>query len=265
MTSPDAAADTVMYGIDGGSSQGNVNWAVVDNSTGFGFEKVTQGLTYLNPFWAAAKAAMTVRAKATGFIPGAYLFLDQGNGAAQADAFHQHAGDLTGFALAVDVEPWTAGHSRPTITDAKACVTRLRQLYPHHPIGGYPPHWYWGEQDTTFFDWLWSSEYLAGRGAPRQLYPHVPASWWDGYGGRKTVDLLQFTSTATVPGVAGDVDCSAFRGHPDDLRKLVLPAARPPAPDEMHAPAGVWTTVPGTHVQVQPTDHPVVLKFRTAP
>jgi len=242
MTTPQAAAQPLMFGIDAASSQHDVDWATVDNSTGFGFEKVTQGTSYLNPYWAKAKPAMAARAKATGFVPGAYLFLNEGNGAAQADWFAQNAGDLDGFMLAVDIEPWSAGHSRPTLQDGKDCVARLRHHYPAHPVGGYIPQWYWDSQDTTFCDWLWQSRYLLRTGTPRELYPHVPADWWTGYGGLD-VTLLQFTSSATVGGVAGLVDCSAYRGHPADLRKLTLPPTAPqPFPSGRH----VVSDNPGT-------------------
>jgi lysozyme len=227
----------LMFGIDASRYQGTVNWATVDQSTGFGFEKVTEGHTYVNPYWAAAKTAMTARAQASGFVPGAYLFLRAGDGAGQADWFAKNAGDLDGFAIAVDIEP--SGTSKPTLADGKACVTRLRQLYPDHPVGGYIPHWYWAGADTTFCDWLWASHYVTGTGGPRDLYAKVPASYWDGYGGRD-VSLLQFTSSATVPGVSGQVDCSAFRGHAADLLNLTLPAG--PFPSGRH----VVGDTPGT-------------------
>jgi GH25 family lysozyme M1 (1,4-beta-N-acetylmuramidase) len=200
--------------------QHRVDWAAVDAATAFGSEKVTQGTGYVNPYWADAKTQMQARAKASGFIPGAYMFLEAGHGAAQADHFAAVAGNLDGFALFADVEP--TGASRPSLADAKECVARLRQHYPHHPVGGYIPHWYWGNQDTTFTDWLFASHYVEGTGTPAQLYAKVTADFWAGYGG-KAPAVLQFTSSATVAGVAGSCDCSAFRGSPADFRKLVLP------------------------------------------
>src|SRR5258707_12879293 len=71
-------AAMVMYGIDASSAQHDVDWATVDASTGFGFEKVSQGRGYVNPNWPLAASAMAARAKASGFVPGAYLFLEQG-------------------------------------------------------------------------------------------------------------------------------------------------------------------------------------------
>ncbi len=131
---------SVQFGIDASSFQGEVNWARVDATTSFGWEKVTQGSPrtasrgYVSPDWAGSKKAMAGRAAATGFVPGGYLFVEAGDGAGQADFFHATAGDMAGFAIAVDVEP-TSG-SEPTAADAHACVARLRQLYASHPMIG---------------------------------------------------------------------------------------------------------------------------------
>jgi lysozyme len=222
---------TVIFGLDCASFQGHVNWARVDGECAFGFEKVTEGTSYVNPYWAAAKPAMEARRKDTWFLVGAYMFLDASNGAAQADHFAAVAGNLDGWAIAIDVEARGA-----TIAEAKAAVTRLRHHYPHHKIIGYIPHWFWGTQDTTFVDVLWASDYVAGSGAPEALYPHVPAASWDGYGGRSPA-LLQFTSSAFVPGVAGKVDCSAFRGDQAALRAtLGVPAPSTPQPPPKPVP-----------------------------
>jgi GH25 family lysozyme M1 (1,4-beta-N-acetylmuramidase) len=219
-----------LFGPDAASFQGDVNWGAVDASMAFGWEKTTQGTGYVNPRWAAEQPEMAARARASGFIPGAYLFLEAGDGAAQATFFHAAAGSLDGFALAVDIEP-TAGSS-PTMATARACVTRLRALYPGKPITGYIPRWYWGSQDTTFVDVLWASDYVTPGPAPAPvLYGHVTPGQWAGYGGR-AVDLLQFTDKAIVAGVAGPCDCSAYRGSVAQLRALLLggPAAGPISP-----------------------------------
>src|SRR5215831_14719928 len=194
---------SVQFGIDASSFQGNVNWARTDTTTSFGWEKVTQGSPrtasrgYVNPFWAGpsghSKQAMAARAAADGFVPGGYLFLEAGDGAGQAEFFHSKAGDMAGFAIAVDVEP--AKGSQPTAADAHACVLRLRQLYPSHPVVGYLPHWYWGQRSTRFVDVLWASNYVTGSGSPAGLYAHVTKSQWAAYGGRAPA-LLQFTNAA---------------------------------------------------------------------
>jgi len=234
---------SVQFGIDASSSQHNVNWAQADAATSFGWEKVTQGSPktasggYVNPFWAGpsgnGKSAMAARAAATGFVPGGYLFLEAGDGAGQAEFFHAAAGDMTGFAIAVDVEPTTG--SKPGAAAAHACVARLRQLYPTHPVIGYIPHWYWGNQDTRFVDVLWASDYVTGTGSPAELYQRVTPGQWAAYGGRVPA-LLQFTDAATVPGVTGPVDCSAFRGTAAQLRALLLPNESLPSAEELMQP-----------------------------
>src|SRR5262245_38663371 len=239
----DNRAMSVQFGIDASSFQGNVNWAQTDSTTSFGWEKVTQGSRrtasrgYVNPFWAGPsghnKRAMAARAAASGFVPGGYLFLEAGDGAGQADFFHATAGDMAGFAIAVDVEP--AAGSEPTAADAHACVARLRQLYPSHPVIGYIPQWYWGTRSTRFVDVLWASHYVTGTGPPATLYAKVTPRHWAPYGGR-TPALLQFTSAATVPGVTGQVDCSAFRGTAAQLRNRLLPSRSRQAMEDLMQP-----------------------------
>src|SRR5258707_10326123 len=141
---------TPIFGVDAASMQQRVDWATVDSITAFGFEKTTQGTGYTNPYWADAKTQMLARAAATGFVPGAYMFLEQGNATAQANHFAAVAGDLDGFALFADIE--LTGSSHPTLADAKECVQRLRELYPRHPVGGYIPPCAWQDQGTPVLE-----------------------------------------------------------------------------------------------------------------
>jgi peptidoglycan hydrolase-like protein with peptidoglycan-binding domain len=203
---------------------------------GGGAEKVTEGTGYTNPRWAAAKPAMQALAP-HGFVPGCYLFLDaSASGAAQAAHFAAVAGDLAGFAIAVDLE--RAPDGSPTRQQAVDAAAELRRRYPRHPIGGYAPHWYTGGEDLTFFDWLWASEYVTGSGDPGILYSRVPASWWAPYGGRSPL-MLQFTSKASIAGIAGPVDCSAFHGSAAQLGARLLAVA--PAPPVVHTPVSKGT------------------------
>jgi hypothetical protein len=158
-----------------------------------------------------------------GFVPVAYLFLDAVfSGAAQARFFADAAGDLTGFGIALDLE--RAPNGSPSIAQAQACAAELRRLYPGTPVGGYCPHWYTGGADLSFVDWLWASEYVNGSGDPGMLYSQVPATWWAPYGSRSPL-LLQFTSSASIAGIAGPVDCSAYHGDWSALAAHVLAAS----------------------------------------
>jgi lysozyme len=218
---------TTSFFADCASYQGNPSWAKVAAVCAGGAEKVTEGTGYLNPYWAASKAGLK-QVAAHGFVPMAYLFLDpSGTGAAQAQYFASKAGDLTGFAIALDFERSSGGS--PTLAQAQDCAAELRALYPGHPLGGYCPHWYTGGEDLSFCDWLWASEYVSGSGDPGMLYGQVPAAWWAPYGGRTPL-MLQFTADASIAGVSGAVDCSAFHGDAAALAAAVLPSAPKPAP-----------------------------------
>jgi hypothetical protein len=243
-----------IFGPDTSKWQGDVSWGPVDQSMAFGWAKVSEGpgkgvaRGYVSERWRPEKPEMAARAAASGFIPGGYLFLAQGNGAAQADYFAKAAGDMTGWAIAVDVEPRDATGSRPTMIDARSCVARLRVLYPHHPIGGYIPKWYWGAQDTTFVDYLWASNYVSGGPAsPQALYAKVNPAQWAGYGGRN-VALLQFTDKAVIGGVSGPCDCSAFRGTPAELARLLLGGHQP---EDAMALKRVWIASPNHEDRTQ--------------
>jgi GH25 family lysozyme M1 (1,4-beta-N-acetylmuramidase) len=218
---------TISFFADCASYQGVPVWAKTAAVCAGGAEKVTEGTGYVNPDWAASKAGLSLSA-AHGFVPLAYLFLDPGSsGGAQAEYFASKAGDLAGFGIAVDFER-SAGGS-PTLAQAQECAAEVRKLYPGHPVGGYCPHWYTGGEDLSFCDWLWASEYVTGSGDPGMLYSQVPASWWAPYGGRSPL-LLQFTASATIAGISGAADCSAFQGTAAQLASRLLPAPPAPAP-----------------------------------
>ncbi len=211
---------TVSFIADCASFQGAPDWARVAAVCAGGAEKVSEGTSYVNPRWAAAKPAMKA---VRGFVPVAYLFLDAVfPGAAQARYFAAAAGDLTGFGIALDLE--RAPNGSPSIAQARDCAAELRTLYPGTPIGGYCPHWYTGGADLTFADWLWASEYVNGHGDPGMLYAQVPATWWAPYGGRSPL-LLQFTDAASIAGISGPVDCSAFHGDASALAAHILAAS----------------------------------------
>ena len=72
------------------------------------------------------------------------------------------------------------------------------------------------------------------------LYAKVTPRQWAPYGGRAPA-LLQFTNAATVPGVAGRVDCSAFRGTAAQLRDRLLPNASRQATEDLMQPGFLLT------------------------
>src|ERR1700750_2810004 len=82
--------------------------------------KATQGTGYTNPDYSNAKA----RAARDGAFFGAYHFLTQGNGSGQAD----HCFAVVGRATPLMLDWETTTNSIPGVADAKAFVTRYKQL-----------------------------------------------------------------------------------------------------------------------------------------
>lgn len=112
----------------------------------------------------------------------------------------------------------------------------LRKLG-YRVVLNYLPEWYWSQigKPKIRLGPLWSSKYVTGTGFGSALYPKVPASYWDGYGGQD-VAILQFTSKAKIAGRI--VDASAFRGSMAEVEALFggktastpsKPAPAPPA------------------------------------
>ncbi|WP_187438185.1 glycoside hydrolase family 25 protein [Actinomadura decatromicini] len=207
-----------IYGVDVASYQGNPNWASVFHAgIRFAFSKVTQSTNYTNPTWAHNRAGML--ALGDGFLPGAYHFLHGGNGAAQARFFLSKAGDVSRFAVALDVE--ASGADAAT---AREWVKEFKARTGGHPVIGYYPRWYWeqtGRPDLSFFDTIWQSHYVTGSGSPAALYGKAPSTWWSTFGG-EPISILQFSSSGTVSGISGQCDVNAYRGTLDQLRALAL-------------------------------------------
>lgn len=219
---------TVTFIADGSSWQGNIPWAALKRAGfGAGVEKATQGTSYENPFWPASRAALAAAA-GPDFTPNCYLFLEAGNGAAQADWFAACAGNIAGFVIWVDRE---RSATFPSIADTQECVARLRHHFPRNRIGLYSSRLNTGGDSLTFADLLWSPAYVFGAGSPQALYQGVPASWWLPYGGRTPV-MVQFTQSAQIAGISGLADCSAYRGTAAELHAALLgtPAPKPPPP-----------------------------------
>lgn len=209
---------TLFFG-DTSSNNGAVDLKAASADLAGCMIKVTQGVNYVNPDWAGqSQEAEDLSANGT-FVPGAFHFADGSAGIEQARWFARHAGHLWGWMIVIDVERNSGGGGSATIADARAIVAELRKLYPFHRIGGYAPHWYTGDAGLRFFDFIIASSYVEGEGSPAELYAKVPASWWSGYGGEEPA-LLQFTSSAQMPGFSGPADCSAYRGTLAQLAEL---------------------------------------------
>lgn len=168
--------------------------------------KATQGTRFIDPNYADFKA----QAGRLGTQFSAYHFLEQGNGAAQAD----HAFAVVGAAvpLMLDVEPWEDIGSRPTIADCRAFIGRYQQL------GGrvwatYFPRWYWQE---TGGDLGALGTPVIASGYPGGYSDNDPN--WAPYG-EITPVIWQYTNKQSYGGKP--VDFNAFRGSVAELAALI--------------------------------------------
>lgn len=205
--------------------------------------KATEGTTYTDPTF-ARHAAAVVKA---GMIPGAYHYLRDGDGAAQARHFHRQvsrAGGPNGWLIQLDCEADGYG---PEIT---AWAKEWRRLTGGHPFLIYSAGWWWprtrGFRGAAVTPYLWQSHYVAGSGTGSALYAKVPDSWWKpGYGGWGKATILQFSSSGSVAGQK--IDVNAFRGTVAQLKKLTVAPAKPKPP-----PAGAAPPFPGRLLRYTP-------------
>ena len=208
-----------IFGIDVSVHNGTIDWGQVGQSgVDFAIAKATEGNGYVDPRYAANIAGM----KANGILPGAYHFLvtDKygATGAIQCDYFLSHIGDPTGLLVGIDIETETNLSAQPGTREVVAFCQRWHQLHPDHPLLIYLPRWYWSAQamsgNIAQYGPNWQSRYLNTLHlAPASIYKSVPSTWWAlDFGGWSSVTLLQFTSTALINGIAGNVDANAFQG-----------------------------------------------------
>lgn len=188
--------------------------AVNEGYAGF-IIKSSQGTWYQDPYFEGfAQAAINANA-----IPGAYHWLENGNGAEQAQILHervQNLGGPNGWLCACDCEDDSDWN---TVVDF---FQAWNQLSGGHPLLMYSGNWWWSERGWTanqLTPYLWDSRYVSGSGYGSELYEQVPDSWWiPRYGGWTETTILQFSDKATIAGMVVDVD--AFRGTTQELYKL---------------------------------------------
>ena len=203
--------------VDISNWQGNINIAQIARE---GYSacvcKATEGTTYKDPKFDRNIAEI----KKTRMIPGAYHYLRDGDGAAQARAFHDRVkkhGGPNGWLIQLDCE------SDGNVAEMTAWAKEWKRLTRNHPFLIYSGAWWWprtkGFRGAGLTPYLWHSHYVNGTGYGSVLYQKVPAGWWKpGYGGWNEATVLQFSSSGSVAGQK--IDVNAFRGTVDQLKKL---------------------------------------------
>ena len=180
------------------------------------FMKATQGTTSNDANFATTRT----NAKNGGLIPGAYHFLNVGNGAAQCDHFIDRlnqTGGTNGIMLALDVELQTST-TGASYQDVKDFLARCQPKTPGRTWVIYTGGWYWGTANAAGYlhnppapagTVLWISIYVGGSGSIASLldkvgaqgtsgdpYPSAKLNGWSEY------TFRQFSASSTVAGVS---------------------------------------------------------------
>lgn len=207
-----------ILGIDVSNHQGAVDFKKVERAGyRFTWHKVTQGVTYTDPFYAGAPdrniPSNADNARKAGLRVGAYHFASPRSDAVrQATRFVELAdrqpGDLP---LVLDIEV-TDG-----LPGSKVCnwiakfVAEVQSLTGELPIiYTYPAFWRQIGSPGTYGCLLWIANYGVRK-------PAVPSAWG-------AFTFWQYSSRGAVPGVKGSCDLNVFAG--DDLALAALCSGR---------------------------------------
>jgi GH25 family lysozyme M1 (1,4-beta-N-acetylmuramidase) len=212
------------WGIDVASHQGAVDWrAVASAGAAFGFTKATGGSWYKNPTLVANWAGM----KANDIKRGAYHYAFESSGqpfpgpGPEAEAEHflnavMPLGIEPGDMLVLDLEEGNGPLGEWVLrwcqrVEQRTGVVSLIYTGTWFSV----PHGLGDVPELARYP-LWLAAYQAQMPAP-------PAPW-------QTVAFWQHTSSASVPGVAGDCDRNVFNGPADHLKLYGKPGASAPPP-----------------------------------
>jgi hypothetical protein len=208
---PPPVINTTTYGIDISNHQREMDIAAVKREGfEFLFAKVSEGLSYKDPYWARNRD----EARRHGLLLAGYHYVRPGSADAQADLFVSHLGDKAIPAM-LDFEEGSGNIDQfwavLRAIEARGAKVRL----------SYIPKWYWeriGKPDLSAVPGLFSSNYVNGSDYASRLYPGNSGAGWNPYGGATPL-IWQFTSSAKVAGLL--VDADAFKGTPDQLRSYL--------------------------------------------
>jgi Glycosyl hydrolases family 25 len=208
---PQGATNMTIFGPDISNHQGVVNISqIIREGFKFLFAKVSEGDYMRDDFWPATRDAC----RDLGLIYAGYHYVTLNDPESQADNFVFPLGD-TSIPAMLDFEAGggTIDNFWAVLNAIEARGVRVRLSY--------IPRWYWdqiGQPDLSAVPGLIQSYYGGGEGYASVIYPGDDSDHWNGYGGGE-VDILQFTEKALIAGQS--MDANAFRGTPDELRRLL--------------------------------------------
>jgi GH25 family lysozyme M1 (1,4-beta-N-acetylmuramidase) len=190
----------VIYGADVSHFQQFPNWPQVKASgRDFAVLKATEGVGYVDASFAANRKA----AHAAGLIVGLYHFARAGDPAAEAAYFVRTVGTLQpGEFLVLD---WEVPGANPPAwcrqwLDAVYAATGVRPLIYMNSTAMNASNWSTVAADTG----LWLARYDGSTTQPS-------VSWW------AAAAMKQYSSSGTVPGIAGPCDVDVFFGTTQQL------------------------------------------------
>jgi hypothetical protein len=171
---------------------------------GFGLFKASQGTGFVDRLLPGNIDG----ARAHGLLPGAYHFLEAGNGAAQADHFLAclgAVGGIRGLLCAVDVELQNST-TGPSLADVTAFRGRWEAKVGKGRLILYTGGWYWsghlGNPQQHGDLPLWDSAYVPGAGDPWQIVKGVTPGYFPAFGGWSNYLLRQYSSAASIGGIS---------------------------------------------------------------
>jgi GH25 family lysozyme M1 (1,4-beta-N-acetylmuramidase) len=208
------------WGIDISSNNGcpatghpAINFkAVRHDGASFAITKATEGTTYLNPCFGRRQLAAIGAAH---LVPGVYHWLSPGGSSGKAEAAFfanaiGHAGYGKGFLMPfVDVEEKTSLSDSAWCHEVGEFVHTVKKVLGEKPvIYTYPSY-----VDEYLRGCSLLNHYLLWIAHPGADRPLIPSPW-------HVFTLWQYTWTAHVAGVAGEVDVSKVRGGRRALEQL---------------------------------------------
>jgi GH25 family lysozyme M1 (1,4-beta-N-acetylmuramidase) len=202
------------WGIDISSNNGcSIDFkAVRHDGASFAITKATESTSYVNPCFTRDQVAAIGAAH---LVPGAYHWLSPGGSSGKAEAAFfanaiGHAGYGKGFLMPfVDVEEKTSLSDAAWCHEVGEFVHTVKKVLGEKPIiYTYPSY-----VDEYLYGCAFLSHYLLWIANPGASHPLIPAPW-------HVFTLWQYTWTAHVAGVSGDVDVSKIRGGRRALEQL---------------------------------------------
>lgn len=170
-------------------------------------------------------------ARTSGLIAGAYHWLTEADGAAQARWFWQCLKRVSGpEGLLIQLDCESDGYGQ----QITAWADEWRRLSGGHPFLIYSGAWWWprtgGFDGSAVTPYLWHSRYLRADADvvpddPAAFASRIPSSWWTpGYGGWTEATFIQFTSKGDAGNLANNVDLNCTRLSYDELVALTTPS-----------------------------------------